>query len=391
MRILMLALLTLCACNKDRIISSPPVCDQTCYTGQKVNAGIGICTLGIWTCVEGTEPVCIGSVTPATQECNGLDNDCDGLVDSAVELCTNSCGAGVRYCTGGVTSQCLGKSGSPEVCNNKDDDCDGIIDNLVFTSSTSAICYAGSDGTLGHGPCRPGVRSCEDGHERCIGEILPQIEVCNHIDDDCDGTVDDGTAIKSKDIVLCIDNSGSMEPYITGIKSVTKKWASKYTGRLDLRWALMECPGWSVIYERRVTLVQNFTDVSTFNVAIAKEAAGNTGQEPTIDAVYLSAIPSNPLMLNWRAGADKTLIVFSDEIAQTYMVIPGDGGLVDLTTNDAAEAAVAANMRVYIFTKPEFNTSYQPMDSRSGGRLIDIGLPASRLEAELDSIIDICK
>ncbi len=74
-----------------------------------------------------------------------------------------------------------------EVCNRLDDDCDGEFDELETTS-----CYTGPETTRNVGACRPGRAQCGEGNITCIGEVLPGTEVCNGKDDDCDGTVDEG-------------------------------------------------------------------------------------------------------------------------------------------------------------------------------------------------------
>jgi hypothetical protein len=74
-----------------------------------------------------------------------------------------------------------------ELCNRLDDDCDGEIDELEATS-----CYTGPDNTRNIGACRAGKPTCGEGNIGCVGEVLPSQEVCNGKDDDCDGTVDEG-------------------------------------------------------------------------------------------------------------------------------------------------------------------------------------------------------
>jgi hypothetical protein len=57
-------------------------------------------------------------------------------------------------------------------------------------------CYSGPAGTENVGICRSGSQQClNDGNwGACQGEVLPQTELCNGLDDDCDGVVDDGVA-----------------------------------------------------------------------------------------------------------------------------------------------------------------------------------------------------
>jgi hypothetical protein len=78
--------------------------------------------------------------------------------------------------------------GQAEICDGVDNDCDGTTDGLVVE------CYDGPDGTLGLGACLPGQSTCVDGaFGPCEGQALPADEVCGDgVDDDCDGVADDG-------------------------------------------------------------------------------------------------------------------------------------------------------------------------------------------------------
>ncbi len=146
----------------------------------------GACERGVETCNAGSWGPCEGEVRPVAEACNGVDDDCDGTID---ELLTRSCGeetgecrAGFEACQGGQWGACEGAVGpSPEACDGLDNDCDGVVDGLARA--------CGSD----EGACRRGQETCTDGAwGACVGAVEPVPESCNNLDDDCDGAVDDG-------------------------------------------------------------------------------------------------------------------------------------------------------------------------------------------------------
>ena len=58
-------------------------------------------------------------------------------------------------------------------------------------------CYTGPSGTRNKGRCKDGIQTClQDGSgwSACKGQITPDPEVCNGIDDNCDGAADNGRA-----------------------------------------------------------------------------------------------------------------------------------------------------------------------------------------------------
>ncbi|MBL8909502.1 MAG: putative metal-binding motif-containing protein [Archangium sp.] len=258
---------------RDGACAAPLMMMGECNTGDTRacgNEAIGACRKGTQRCVNGAfETTCTGEVRPVAESCNSLDDDCDGQTDEGVTAaffpdvdgdgfgaangaatmacekptgfsdnaddCDDRAGAGAAIhpgateqcdtagvdencngtanegcsCTniGGMTPCCSGRGSqtcqaidggaqlsmcsamsSAELCNNIDDDCDGQVDDQPqFTFDGGMGC------TVGIGACqRAGVPVCMNGFASCTGAGgTPSVELCNGLDDDCNGATDD--------------------------------------------------------------------------------------------------------------------------------------------------------------------------------------------------------
>jgi hypothetical protein len=89
-------------------------------------------------------------------------------------------------------------------------------------------CYTGPQGTEGVGICKTGTQACRgDVWSLCVGQVLPQPEVANREDDNCNGKIDyDNWEVRraggiSSDYSSGIAIDSSANAYITGYFGVT--------------------------------------------------------------------------------------------------------------------------------------------------------------------------
>ncbi|TNF37751.1 MAG: HYR domain-containing protein [Deltaproteobacteria bacterium] len=199
-------------CTHD-LLTNNSIVDDTCdglddncngqtdesWTAETLSCGTGVCaTTQQSTCVDGRLSTTCSPLPPTSlydATCDNLDDDCDGFTDDDYPTGDTTCGIGAcastgqAACLGGVaTNTCT--PGTPaandSVCNGIDDDCDSLTDEEYTPTQTSC----------GVGACRAtGLSVCVQGAlvNTCIaGQPAASDTDCDGIDDDCNGTADDG-------------------------------------------------------------------------------------------------------------------------------------------------------------------------------------------------------
>ncbi|MDB4981511.1 MAG: Tryptophan synthase alpha chain [Myxococcales bacterium] len=183
--------------------------------GEKCGADLGVCMAGVTKCVSG-HLVCEQMSMPMTEICNGLDDDCDGVVDNGdfpgvgdACLCAGltqaqvdsggDCKAGKKVCRGQLGVVCEGCTfPRPEVCDGRDNDCDGMADKQA-TCPSGFACKTGACTLV----CKPGEFPCPSGYmcvdtycipQRCVGVKCPSTQRCDN---------DNGLCVDLCDKVIC--------------------------------------------------------------------------------------------------------------------------------------------------------------------------------------------
>jgi hypothetical protein len=192
--------------------------------GTSCTEGSGVClAYGLRVCSsDGTGTICSaipGEPTGTDDDCNGIDEDCSGIADNNYLPVSTNCGTGAcastgqLICANGATNDtCTAGLPGTEVCDSArvDENCNG-------TSNEGCACDEGETQSCGYnniGECTLGTQTCSinGAWGSCIGAILLSDEICDGLDNDCNGNADETFTNKGDSCTVGLgvcENSGT--------------------------------------------------------------------------------------------------------------------------------------------------------------------------------------
>ncbi|MCA9667210.1 MAG: SUMF1/EgtB/PvdO family nonheme iron enzyme [Myxococcales bacterium] len=215
------------------------------YASTSCGSNTGQCVAGQTACIGGN-PVCQNQVGPAPEQCDNLDNDCDGTVDNGFDKLNDprTCGPNctqcslpnaIANCVNGVCGIAVCANGwvdldnnpangceyqctptGVEICDGLDNDCNGLTDTadpalvplggnpciqVGSCSGATATCQGSAGWVCNYNanvqlkPCTSNAQCtsgfCNTAQGVCPGEVIPEETRCDNVDNDCDGLADE--------------------------------------------------------------------------------------------------------------------------------------------------------------------------------------------------------
>jgi hypothetical protein len=165
----------------------------SCYDGPPATLVAGAeCHAGLRTCTAGNWGACAGQALPKARDCSShLDNDCNGQYDDTEPACQ--------------VATCPATTNELRICR---------VQGAVRKDPVAPATIGEPEGV-----CRDGLRDCNPDNSLgdCKGTISPSPEICDGLDNNCDGNVDENPDALCNSGFTCVH--GVCVPASCGVES----------------------------------------------------------------------------------------------------------------------------------------------------------------------------
>lgn len=303
---------------------------------------------------------------------DGLDNDCNGFTDEDRMAAYCGCGSWGRIIEKCIDAQYVPQNCQEPVCCPGDTRESGVCTENGIPGVLIDICDQGiyrRDRCDPRPECTPGDRRLVT-QLRCIGD---NNEIGNPVEECIDSRYQEVCChyefcpeLPLADIVFVLDTSGSIEQEVASIR----------TGLVDLIEGLQTNPAIQGVYQFGIleipSLLQNgyvglrtnlTTDYTSFLESLSTFTYSDLlGEEPSYDAIYGVADPSNLLNLNFRLGAKRYVVLATDEAGQSYRFPPLGNHTTDppFTEEDVRTIVQSNGVTLYAFVPTDLGRGPNP-------------------------------